>query len=171
MRAKNWTFVCSAVASAFVACVASAQDCATAPAAVVGANAFDTTNATGTFAMPAATGCALAHSIYKVTFFTFTATAAGSYNFSLCGATWDTRIAILNDCDPVNGVLACNDDSCGLASSTAATLAAGQTCKVVIGGYAAANGGAGTLTVSGGGGGGGGGGGCGSPTVLSHGDN
>ncbi len=171
MRAKNWTFVCSAVASAFVACVASAQDCATAPAAVVGANAFDTTNATGTFAMPAATGCALAHSIYKVTFFTFTATAAGSYNFSLCGATWDTRIAILNDCDPVNGVLACNDDSCGLASSTAATLAAGQTCKVVIGGYAAANGGAGTLTVSGGGGGGGGGGGCGSPTVLSLGDN
>jgi hypothetical protein len=173
MRSMKWTFICSATAAAVFTGTAMAQDCATAPAAALGANPFDTTASTVTFAMPAGGGCAAAHTIYKATFFTFTATATGSHQFSLCGgSTWDTRIAILNDCVPANGVLGCNDDSCGLQSVASATLTAGNTYKVVIGGFGTTNGGAGTLNITApGGGGGGGGGGCDTPTVLNLGDN
>ncbi|MFM2163816.1 MAG: hypothetical protein RL325_253 [Planctomycetota bacterium] len=173
MRSMKWTFICSATAAAVFAGAATAQDCATAPAAVVGANAFDTTASTVSLAMPAGAGCAAAHTIYKATFFTFTAEATGSYQFSLCGgSTWDTRIGILNTCDPAGGVLGCNDDSCGLQSFATAALTAGSTYKIVIGGFGAANGGTGSLTITApGGGGGGGGGGCSNPTVLNIGDN
>ena len=174
MRSMKWTLTCSAVVSAIVSGAAMAQDCATAPAAVVGANTFDTTSSALDFLMPAGGGCAAAHTIYKVAFFTFTADLSGSYTFATCGgATYDTRIAILNTCDPANGVVGCNDDSCGLQSSSAATLVAGTTYKVVVGGFGATNFGPGTLTITApsGGGGGGGGGGCDNPTALLLGDN
>ena len=65
---------------------------------------------------------------------TFTAAATGGYTMSLCGgSTWDTRIAVLNTCDPANGVVACNDDSCGLQSNTIATLTAGSILLMWIG--------------------------------------
>jgi len=174
MRSKMCQFVLTTVATAFVSGAAVAQDCASAPVAVVGANAFDTTASTASLAMPAGGGCAAAHTIYKVTYFTFTADASGGYTMSLCGgSTWDTRIAVLNTCDPASGVVACNDDSCGLQSNTIATLTAGTTYKVAIGGFGATNGGTGTLTITApsGGGGGGGGGGCDNPTVVNEGDN
>jgi len=174
MRSMKWTFICSAAAAAVVTGASMAQDCASAPAAVVGANAFNTTGSTVAFAMPAGGGCAAAHTIFNATFFTFTAEATGAYGFSLCGgSTWDTRIAILADCDPALGVLGCNDDSCALQSNTTAALTAGTTYKIVIGGFGAANLGTGTLNITapGGGGGGGGGAGCDNPTVLTLGDN
>jgi hypothetical protein len=150
-----------------------AQDCATAPAAVVGANPFDTTSSTVSFAMPAGGGCGSVHTIYKANFFTFTATVDGAHTFSLCGAsTWDTRIAVLASCDPAAGVLGCNDDFCSLQSQTIPNLVAGTTYKVVVGGYGAANGGLGTLTISApNGGGGGGGGGCDEASSLTLGAN
>ena len=172
MRSKICQFVMATVATAMVSGAASAQDCATAPAAVVGANAFDTTASVVSFAMPAGAGCAAAHTIYKATFFTFTAADSGAHSFSLCGgSTWDTRIAVMNSCDPNAGVLGCNDDSCALQSLTSATLTAGTTYKIVIGGFGAANGGAGVLNIAFSGGGGGGGGNCDSPTVVNVGDN
>ena len=174
MRSKMCQIVLSTATAVLLAGAASAQDCATAPAAIVGANAFDTTASTLNFAMPAGAGCAAAHTIYKSTFFTFTAAESGAHTFATCGgATWDTRIAVLNTCDPSAGVLGCNDDSCALQSQTSATLVAGTTYKVVIGGFGATNGGAGTLniTFNGGGGGGGGGGNCNAPTVVNEGDN
>ena len=175
MRSMKWTFICSATAAAFATGASMAQDCATAPAAVVGANAFNTTASTVNFAMPAGAGCAAAHTMYKVNFFTFTAEQTGTYTFTTCGgATWDTRIAVLNDCDPNLGVLGCNDDSCGLQSQTTAAMTAGSTYKIVVGGFGATNAGAGSLTINapgGGGGGGGGGAGCDNPSVLTLGDN
>ncbi|MFZ9915500.1 MAG: hypothetical protein ACO3IB_09245, partial [Phycisphaerales bacterium] len=106
MRVMTWSFICSTTAAALVSGAAMAQDCPSAPAAVVGANPFNTSASTVNLAMPAGGGCAAAHTIYKVTYFTFTAAAAGSHTFSLCGgSTWDTRIAVLNDCDPNLGVL------------------------------------------------------------------
>ena len=171
MRSK-WTFICSAMAATIVTGAAMAQDCATAPAAVVGANAFDTTASAVNFAMPAGGGCAVAHTIYKVNFFTFTAATAGVHRFSTCGgAAFDTRIAVLNTCDPAGGVLGCNDDFCALQSEAAVNLTAGQSVKIVIGGFGAANIGAGTMTISAPTGGGGGGAGCDNPTVLTLGDN
>ena len=171
MRSIYMSTLCSAVASCLFAGTALAQDCATAPAAIVGANPFTTDVAFAEFAMPAGGGCGSAHTINNATFFTFTAETAGSYTFSLCGgSTWDTRIAILNACDPNAGVLGCNDDSCGLQSLATATLAAGQTYMIVIGGYGSAGAGTGTLNISAPSGGGGGGG-CDDATELTLGDN
>lgn len=172
MRLTHMSTLCSAVATSLFAGTALAQDCATAPNAIVGANPFTTDVAFAEFLMPAGNGCASAHTINNATFFTFTADTAGSYTFSLCGgSTWDTRIAILNTCDPNDGVLGCNDDSCGLQSLATATLAAGQTYKVVVGGYGAAGAGAGTLNITAPSGGGGGGGGCTSAVEVTLGDN
>lgn len=174
MRSMKWTFICTATAAAVATGAAMAQDCATAPEALVGANAFDSTGSTGVnLAMPAGAGCAAAHTIYNTVYFSFTPTDSGIHTLSLCGgSTWDTRIAILNDCDPNLGVVACNDDSCGLQSQVTANLSAGVTYKVVIGGFGATNLGSGVLNVTfNGGGGGGGGGGCDNPTVLTIGDN
>ena len=172
MRAKNWKFICTAAAT-FVSSAAMAQDCTTAPAAFVGLNPYDTSASVVDLAMPAGGGCASAHTIFKVEFFTFTAAVDGVHTFSLCGgAAYDTRIAVLADCDPAFGVLGCNDDACGLQSQATANLLAGMTYKVVVGGYGATNQGVGTLTISEpAGGGGGGGGACDSPTALTIGDN
>jgi hypothetical protein len=95
-------------------------------------------------------------------YFTFTATATDTYTFSTCtGTGFDTRIAVMNDCDPINGVLACNDDACLPQSSTSTALVQGQTVTVVVGGFVAAGGGVGNLSIAAAGsGGGGGGGGC-----------
>jgi hypothetical protein len=94
-------------------------------------------------------------------YFTFTATATDTYTFSTCtGTGFDTRIAVMNDCDPINGVLACNDDACAVQSSTSTALVQGQTVTVVVGGFAAAGGGVGNLSIAAAGSGGGGGGVC-----------
>jgi len=171
MRARNWTFICSAAAAAMTVGAAFAQDCATAPTAADGPNPFNTTASTVSVAMPAGGGCG-AHTMYKCTFFTYTATNAGVHTFSLCGGSnWDTRIAVCNTCTPADGVVACNDDSCGLQSNTAANLAAGQTVKIYVGGFGAANGGAGSLIVTAPAGGGGGSGGCANAVEMVVGDN
>ncbi|MFM7134908.1 MAG: dockerin type I domain-containing protein [Planctomycetota bacterium] len=145
-------------------------DCATAPAAVLGNNAFDTSSATASLNVAAGTGCS-AHTIYKVNYFTFTATEAGSYTFATCGlASWDTRLALLNVCGSGLVPVTCNDDACNLQSSMTATLVAGTTYRLVVGGYGSTNGGAGSIAISfggsGGGGGGGGGGGIGPDVIV-----
>jgi hypothetical protein len=177
MRSIHWSTLCMTVATTFVASAAMAQDCASAPNAAEGPNPFTTTAGTGNLAMPAGGGCGFTHTIFNVTYFTFTATVSGVHTFALCGgSTWDTRIAVLNTCDPAAGVLGCNDDGCGLQSQTTATLVAGTTYKVAIGGFGATGAGAGSLIVtlpSGGGGGGGGGGGasCADAPVAVNGPN
>ena len=132
--------------------------CAEPLVAAEGANAFDSTDSTTAQAI---TGCGANHTIYKSMYFTFTATATDTYTFSTCtGTGFDTRIAVMNDCDPINGVLACNDDACALQSSTSTALVQGQTVTVVVGGFAAAGGGVGNLSIAAAGSGGGGGGVC-----------
>ena len=144
-------------------------DCATAPALVLGDNAFDTSGSGVSLAVPAVTGCS-AHTMYKVNYFTFTPVTTGNHTFSTCtGTAWDSRLLIMSTCTPTSGVLNCNDDSCGLQSSMTASLNAGTTYRVVVGGFGSTNGGAGVLNVvEGGTGGGGGGGGTGvvGPDVI-----
>lgn len=57
------------------------------------------------------------------------------------GANWDTVLAIHTGCPatPANQI-ACNDDSCGLQSSTSATVTAGQTYYIRVAGYAGSTG-------------------------------
>ena len=134
------------------------SNCAEPLVASEGPNAFNSTDSTTAQAI---SGCGAAHTIYRSMYFTFTAAATDTYTFSTCvGTGFDTRIAVMNDCNPANGVLACNDDACALQSSTSTALTAGQTVTVVVGGFSAAGGGPGTLTVAAAGSGGGGGGGC-----------
>ena len=134
------------------------SNCAEPLVASEGPNAFDSTDSATAQAI---SGCGAAHTIYRSMYFTFTAAATDTYTFSTCvGTGFDTRIAVMNDCNATNGVLACNDDACALQSSTSTALTEGQTVTVVVGGFGATGGGPGTLTVAAAGGGGGGGGGC-----------
>ena len=134
------------------------SNCAEPLVASEGPNAFDSTDSATAQAI---SGCGAAHTIYRSMYFTFTAAATDTYTFSTCvGTGFDTRIAVMNDCNATNGVLACNDDACALQSSTSTALTEGQTVTVVVGGFSATGGGPGTLTVAAAGGGGGGGGGC-----------
>ena len=145
-------------------------NCATAPALALGDNPFDTTGSAVSVSVGAGTGCT-AHTMYKVNYFTFTPATTGDHTFSTCnGTSWDSRLAVLTACGGTT--VACNDDSCGLQSQMVATLNAGTTYVVLVGGFGSTNGGAGSLNIveggTGGGGGGGGGGGSGviGPDVI-----
>ncbi|MBM4111640.1 MAG: hypothetical protein FJ254_09865, partial [Phycisphaerae bacterium] len=140
--------------------------CSTATALALGDNSFDTSNATVNLSVPSSS-CSGAHTVYKSAYWTFTPATTGSYVFTTCtGTTWDTRLVILNSCNTANGVVACNDDACNYQSTVTATLTAGTSYVVVVGGYGSGNAGAGILNAAAGGGGGGGGGGSGSPDVI-----
>ncbi len=142
-------------------------DCATAPAAVLGENAFNTASAPGSISIGSGAGCG-SHTIHKPNYFTFTPDKTGSYTFSTCGsASWDTRIAVIPACGAGQSPVACNDDACNLQSSATGSLTGGTTYRVVVGGYGSTNAGAGSLLVTfGGSGGGGGGGGGDGPDVI-----
>jgi hypothetical protein len=123
-------------------------DCASAPAASVGNNAFDTSGSTVSVVLPAARGCA-AHTVFKANYFTFTPSASGTYVFSTCGTAWDTRLAVLSSCSTAaSAILQCSDDSCGYQASLSLALSANTTYRILVGGFGAADGGAGTLSVS-----------------------
>ena len=146
---------------------AASNDCATATAASVGDNAFDTTSATVNLAFDAAP-CG-AHTMYKCVFWTFTPAATSNFMFSTCNlATWDTRIAVLPSCNVADTVVGCNDDACAYQSSVTVALTAGTTYRIAVGGYAATNFGAGSLNIidAGSGGGGGGGGTSGQDVIV-----
>ncbi|MFM8874119.1 MAG: hypothetical protein ACKOJI_12375, partial [Phycisphaerales bacterium] len=123
-------------------------DCATAPAASIGNNSFDTSGSTVSVALPAARGCA-AHTVFKANYFTFTPSTSGTYVFSTCGTSWDTRLAVLSSCSTAaSAVLQCNDDSCGYQASLSLALSANTTSRILVGGFGAADGGVGTLSVA-----------------------
>jgi hypothetical protein len=131
-------------------------DCATAVAAVVGANAFNTSSATGSIAVGAGGTCG-AHTIYKPNYFTFTPATTGSYTIATCSnSTWDTRIAVNAACGANLSPIACNDDGCGTQSSAVGTFTGGVTYRIIVGGFGSGDSGAGSILISSGGGSGGG---------------
>ncbi len=86
---------------------------------------------------------------YNTNYYLFTPAESGFYRMSTCNAAdFDTKIAVMNGCDPFEGVLACNDDGAGCAGFTSqipsVELVGGLTYRIAIGGYAA-----GTLVGSG----------------------
>ncbi|MSR27982.1 MAG: hypothetical protein EXS03_00180 [Phycisphaerales bacterium] len=153
------------------------DDCANAGVAVVGNNPFDTANSTTDGPNPTDASCGtFGAGFYNDVWYTFTAPATQSYLFSLCSATWDTRIDIYSACGEFVP-LACNDDAasgaCGLASETTLACTSGTAYTIRLGGYGAGNFGTGTMTISVAGGGGGGGSGlvCANPLPLVVGSN
>ncbi|MGE0479594.1 MAG: C-type lectin domain-containing protein [Phycisphaerae bacterium] len=89
--------------------------------------------------------------IYNDVWYCWTATTGGPVRIHTCGQTsLDTRIAVYDGCAPCNeagGILACNDDSCGLQTSVAINAVAGATYLLRVGSFSAAATGVGTFTI------------------------
>jgi hypothetical protein len=78
-------------------------------------------------------------------FFVFTPTTSGPYMFSVCGATFNTVIALRSDCSTQ---IACDDNGCGdgLTSMLIAEMFAGVPVIVQVDGFGGADG-SGTLVI------------------------
>jgi glucose/arabinose dehydrogenase len=78
----------------------------------------------------------------------YLATCDGTATVSLCGATFDTRLAVYGSCPTGPGqLLACNDNACGNASEVSFPVVANTLYRVRIGGATAATG-TGTMTIT-----------------------
>jgi hypothetical protein len=133
--------------------VAANNNCANAIPVSNGATPFDTTGATTDG--PTESQCSFCCGDLQINqdiWFTYTATCA-STDFSLCGSSYDTKIAIYagGTCpSSPNTAIACNDDACGttgLNSDVNIPTIAGQTYLIRVGGYST-NAGPGTLTIT-----------------------
>ncbi|MEM7163984.1 MAG: hypothetical protein AAF581_00885 [Planctomycetota bacterium] len=74
--------------------------------------------------------------------FRYLAPCSGDLTISLCGSTYDTKLAVYATavCPTVASATACNDDSCSTQSEVLLTAVAGQTYLIRIGGYQGATG-------------------------------
>jgi hypothetical protein len=81
--------------------------------------------------------------------FCYTATCTGTATVSLCGSTFDTKMAIYDGCScPLSGSsIVCNDDFCTLQSQVAFPTTAGHQYLLRVGGYQSATG-SGTMNIS-----------------------
>ncbi|MBP7745815.1 MAG: hypothetical protein KA383_06745 [Phycisphaerae bacterium] len=86
------------------------------------------------------------------TWYLYTASCTGDLTVSLCGSTYDTKLAVYSGC-PTNGgtILACNDDYCAYQSQVTFPAVASTSYLIRIGGYLGETG-EGTLAVTCGGG-------------------
>ncbi len=134
--------------------VPTGNDDCSLPLTVVGngPHPFDNTSAT-TGSQGQAEPLCLAFgstAIFKDLWFTWAATATGTTQISLCNATFhDSRVAIYNGSGcPVAAAIACNDDSCGLVSTTCFPTVSGQIYTIQIGSFGATVGAAGDFIFS-----------------------
>ncbi|MHC4648552.1 MAG: GEVED domain-containing protein, partial [Planctomycetota bacterium] len=68
----------------------------------------------------------------------YTATCTGFVTVSLCGSSYDTKLAVYNGCDcyPVAvDLIECNDDSCGFQSQITFGAVMGNDYLIEVGGY------------------------------------
>ncbi len=68
----------------------------------------------------------------------FTPASTGEYTVSLCGSSFDTTLAVFDNCGGTE--LVCNDDFCGLQSEVEVPLTAGHTYLIRVSGYNGATG-------------------------------
>jgi hypothetical protein len=91
---------------------------------------FDTSNAT--YDGPG--HCMTSPNIWYI----YTATCTGNATVSLCGSSYDTKLAVYNgdSCNPsLSRLIECNDDSCGWQSEVTFDVVAGQQYLVEVGGF------------------------------------
>lgn len=86
-------------------------------------------------------------SVYNDVWYCWTAPATEPVMVLTCGSTFDTKLAIYDGCGcpKGNGILACNDDSCGTQSVVTFNAVAGQSYLVRVGSYSANDRGAGII--------------------------
>jgi len=104
--------------------------------------AFDTTQAT--FDGPGL--CMTSPNIW----YCYTASCTGTATVSLCGSSYDTQLAVYNDCQcnpTVARLVGCNDDFCGTQSQLSFDVVAGNQYLIEVGGYHQATG-QGVLSIS-----------------------
>ena len=107
--------------------------------------------ATATTDGPVNAGCGFSGNIEKDIWFNYPAQTTGNLTVSLCGSSFDTRLAIyLNPtCTDFDArLIACNDNFCGTASQLTIPIAQGSSYVLRIGGNGASTGGNGTLSLS-----------------------
>jgi len=104
--------------------------------------AFDTTNST--FDGPGL--CMTSPNIW----YCYTASCTGSATVSLCGSSYDTKLAVYNgcQCNPTTArLIGCNDDYCSMQSQLTFDVIAGNQYLIEVGGYQQATG-QGVLSIS-----------------------
>jgi hypothetical protein len=80
----------------------------------------------------------------------YTASCTGTATVSLCGSSFDTKLAVYNGCtcNPTSArLIGCNDDSCGSQSQLSFSVTAGNQYLIEVGGYQQAVG-QGVLSIS-----------------------
>ena len=134
--------------------------CAEATVAVVGTNAYDTTDRDeivdlAGFCDPAPAGQPFDRRIHNAQYFKFTPSATGTYRISTCGQgeqIWE-RIAVMAGCSPTDGVIACSDSGCYTpddntgATIRAVLLEAGVEYTILIGGVFGSQSGTGAFVI------------------------
>jgi hypothetical protein len=164
---NSWKLFGAASAAVLtMACTASGQSCGSPLAASLGDTAVATSagvtlNLSG-ICDPGPFGD---DSLYNVSWYSFVAPSSGQFTVQTCGTVnYDSRLAVLTDCNNAGSTLACNDDggsgtcmtTTGLpyASSLCFTGEEGVTYYIAVGGYSAGDQGSGTMNIAEGCGGG-----------------
>ncbi|MFH1373637.1 MAG: GEVED domain-containing protein [bacterium] len=72
----------------------------------------------------------------------YTATCTGDATVSLCGSSYDTKVAAYDgcSCDPLGTLLASNDDFCSMQSEITFSVTEGNQYLIEVGGYGSASG-------------------------------
>jgi hypothetical protein len=139
---SNYTLEISSIACSFVP--PAGDDCSAPIVAALGANPFTNINAGTSFG---AVTCGFGGAAFtKDVFFSFVAPATDAFTFATCGssAEFDTGIEVWDGCPDAGGFqIACNDDcpeSTAFASLVSASLTAGTTYIIRVGGFDGATG-------------------------------
>ncbi len=125
------------------------DECVGALPILAGATPFSTVGASGTTAACTKFG---SPSIYNDLWYSYVATGSELCSISLCGASFDTKIAVFEG-DCTGAMIACNDDSTGpcagtLQSSLEFTSVCGTTYYISLGAYGAAGFGGGDIVLA-----------------------
>ncbi len=83
----------------------------------------------------------------KNVWYLFTAPLTGNATISLCGSSFDTKLAVYTGTCGSLTEIACEDDNCGVQSEVVLPVIGGNQYLIEVGGYSA-NAGAGVLTVN-----------------------
>jgi hypothetical protein len=130
--------MCAGAASSVMA----SDDCSTATVLTTGVSVSgNTANSNPSTGIPAS-HCAGTSETGKDDWYTYTASTADTYTFSMCvGTTFDSALSLWTGCpDGTLTPVACSDDACGAQSRLTRAMAAGETLLVRVGGYNASSG-------------------------------
>ena len=83
--------------------------------------------------LPVSCGTFGAVAAAKASYLKFTAPSSATYTVDTCAATTDTILAVLTTCGDSATEIACNDDTCGLASQVSFDAVAGQEYYIAVG--------------------------------------